>query len=141
MKKLTMIMVICFLAIASFAWATETSKILTFEWAQEDTTNLKEWKLLWGDSSGGDFTEIATIAYDSGVAGPIYSSPETVNVVGDQGTHVLKYFVLRACGDVPQEEGGTEYLCSENSNEVSENFWIPAGRFSVPINFKIITGE
>lgn len=138
MKKLLFIfgLVLVFVFV-SIAWADSTVKTLTFEWTQEDTTNLKEWKLFWSDTSGGEYTEAATIIYDPEIPGPVYTSPEILTVSGEQGTHVLKYFVLRACGDVPTESGGTEYKCSGDSNEVSHKFWIPAGMFSVPINFSI----
>jgi len=135
MKKLLLVLAIITLFFG-FAVADDTTKTLTFEWTQTDTVNLKEWKLLWSDTSGGEFVEVATIPYDSEVLGPVYTGSETINVTGKQGTYVLKYFILRACGDIPMKEG-TEYICSENSNEVSYNFWIPAGVFSVPINFTI----
>jgi len=119
------------------AYAADTTKTLTFEWSMEDTTNLKEWKLLWSDTSGPPYTELKVIPYPID-GGPVYSSPATIPVTGEQGTHVIKYFVLIACGDVPQEGGGLEYLCSVDSNEVSYDFWIPAGQFSVPVQFNIV---
>jgi len=133
MKRLFLALVMFF-----FLAGSASAEILTFEWNQVDTTNLKEWKLFWGDTSGGPYTELSTIPYD-GSPGPVYSSPAEANVTGDQGTNVVKYFVLIACGDVPQASGTPEYLCSEDSNEVSHSFWIPAGMFSVPIEFKIIS--
>ena len=136
MKKIILAMIFL-LAMLSIAISAETTKTLTFEWNQEDVTNLKEWKLFWSNTPGGEYAEIAIIAYDPGVAGPVYSSPETIKVTGEQGTHVTKCFILRACGDVPQQGGGTKYLCSPDSNEVSYTFWIPAGQFSVPLDFKI----
>jgi hypothetical protein len=128
--------IVCLLAIVGFT-SQVYAETLTFEWTQSDTTNLKEWKLFWGDASGGPYTEAAVIPYDPHVAGPIYSSPATLSVTGEQGTNVTKYFVLVACGDIPQADGSTEYLCSKDSNEVSNKFWIPAGVFSVPVNFQI----
>jgi len=131
-RLLALTLTILFLMVGSVLAET-----LTFEWRQTDLTNLREWKLFWGDASGGPYTELSTIAYDGG-SGPIYSSPADVNVTGDQGTNIVKYFVLIACGDVPQEGGSTEYMCSEDSNEVNYSFWIPAGMFSVPVEFRII---
>jgi len=121
-----------------FCYSVGFAETLTFEWTQEDTTNLKEWKLFWSEVSGGPYTEIAVITYDSAAGGPIYNSSQDIVVTGDQATHVMKYFVLIACGDIPQSDGSTKYLCSEDSNEVSHDFWISAGQFSVPINFKIV---
>jgi len=43
-----------------------------------------------------------------------------------------------ACGDQPQAGGGTAYECSENSNEVSFAVWIPANKYEVPVNFRIL---
>ena len=133
MKKKFCLWLIVLLMLTGTAFA----ETLTFQWEQTDLTNLREWKLFWGDASGGPYVELSTIAYD-GSSGPTYSSPAEVQVTGDQGTHVMKYFVLIACGDVPQEDGSTSYLCSVDSNEVSKNFWIPSGMFSVPLNFEIV---
>ena len=134
MKKLLVSLVI---GLSLVLCSSVSAEILTFEWNQADLTNLKEWKLFWGDASGGPYTELSVIAYDES-PGPIYSSPADAPVTGDQGTTVTKYFVLIACGDVPQEGGGAEYMCSADSNEVSHGFWIPAGMFSVPFNFQIV---
>ena len=139
-KFLTTLFVTIFLLFSWVAFAADTTETLTFEWDQTDTTNLKEWRLYWGDAAGGpyDTQEVAVIPFD-GSAGPTYSSPADATVSGPQGTHVTKYFVLVACGDIPQNDGTTNYECSTNSNEVSHAFWIPAGQFSVPIQFKIVT--
>ncbi len=105
MKKLLVSLVI---GLSLVLCSSVSAEILTFEWNQADLTNLKEWKLFWGDASGGPYTELSVIAYDES-PGPIYSSPADAPVTGDQGTTVTKYFVLIACGDVPQEGGGAEY--------------------------------
>ena len=120
--------------------AEDLTETLTFEWDQEDTTNLKDWRLYWSDNAGGpyDEKEVAIIAYNPSDPGPTYSSPAAASVSGPQGSTVTKYFVLVACGDIPQPDQTTKYECSENSNEVSYNFWIPAGQFSIPIKFKIV---
>jgi len=140
MKKITT--TILALLLTFFVWvafAAAVTETLTFEWDQEVTTNLKEWRLYWADAAGGpyDAQEVAVIPFD-GSAGPTYSSPAEATVTGPQGTHVTKYFVLVACGDIPQDDGSTLYECSENSNETSHAFWIPAGQFSVPIQFKVL---
>lgn len=116
----------------------DTAKTLTAQWEMADTTNLKEWKLFWGDTSGGPYTEILTIPYDPNAPGPIYTSPATVQVTGNQGTIVKKYFVIISCGNIPQQDGTSKYECSGNSNEATADFWIPAGQFSIPLNFEII---
>ncbi len=137
MKKFIITIILVLILSVAISYAADTTKTLTFEWDQSDTTNLKEWKLFWSDTSGPPYTELAIIPYP-GSGGPTYSSPAEATVSGNQGTEVTKYFVLIACGDVPQEGGGLEYLCSVDSNEVSYNFWIPAGQFSIPFNFQVI---
>lgn len=116
------------------------AETLTFEWNQTDKTNLKEWRLYWSGNSGGpyDQQEVAIIQYDGSGSGPFTNDVTPPDVTGPQGTNVTKYFVLIACGDIPTQFGTTEYKCSENSNEVSHDFWIPAGMFSVPVQFRII---
>ena len=140
MKKL-FLTIVCLLAIVGFSFqlnATELNETLTFEWTQEDITNLKEWKLFWSNTEDGSYIEAIIIPYDSGVEGPVYSGPAGLTVNGEQATHVIKYFVLRACGDIPQKDGSVEYICSVDSNKVFYSFWIPGGVFSVPIEFKIL---
>lgn len=110
---------------------------ITAEWTMNDTTNLKEWKLFWSDTTGGPYTEIMVIPYDPNSTGPLYTSPASVEVTGPQASMVKKYFVMISCGDIPQSDGSTKYLCSEDSNEATYDFWIPAGQFSVPLNFTI----
>lgn len=107
------------------------------EWSMSDTTNLKEWKLFWSDTTGGPYTEIMVIPYDPNSTGPLYTSPASVDVTGSPASTVRKYFVMIACGDIPQQDGSTKYLCSEDSNEATYDFWIPAGQFSVPLNFEV----
>lgn len=139
MKKFFATIFILLFVCVGFAFSADVTKTLTFEWDQTDTTNLKEWRLFWSNTAGGpyDSQEVAVIPFDPNSGGPTYSSPASATVTGDQGTTVTKYFVLVACGDIPQEDGSTIYECSTNSNEVSYGFWIPAGKFSVPVNFKI----
>lgn len=113
------------------------SYTVTAQWDQSDTTNLKEWKLFWSDTSGGPYTEIMVIPYDPAAGGPTYTSPASVDVTGPQGTMVKKYFVMIACGDIPQADSTTKYECSVDSNQAEYDFWIPAGKFSIPLNFEI----
>lgn len=140
MKKIVSTVLALFLIFfVTDLFAEDVTKTLTFEWDQTDTTNLKDWRLYWGDAQGGpyDTAPVAVIPYDSTQTGPTYSSPASATVTGSPATTVTKYFVLVACGDIPQPDGTTDYQCSTNSNEVSHDFWIPAGKFSVPVNFSI----
>jgi hypothetical protein len=111
---------------------------LTFIWDQVDKTNLKEWRLYWADVAGGPYATdpLAIIPYD-GSTELSHTSPAEATVTGEQGSTVTKFFVLVACGDIPQADGSTVYECSENSNEISYDFFIPAGRFSVPVQFRL----
>lgn len=143
MKRVFVFILAAFLVLsfAGIGLADDVTKTLTFEWTMEDTTNLKEWQLLWSDTAGGpyDIDPASVIAYDSALPGPTYASPEAIDVFGNQATHVIKYFVLVACGDIPQPDGTTKFICSDYSNEVNHDFWIPAGQFSVPVQFIIKT--
>jgi len=40
--------------------------------------------------------------------------------------------------DLLQEDASTLYECSGDSNEASFTVWIPANKFEVPINFRIL---
>ena len=133
MKKRFCLLVIALLMLTGTAFA----ETLTFQWEQSNLTNLKEWKILWSDTQGGPYEQLTTIPYDGGV-GPIFTSPADAQVTGDQGTHVIKYFVAIACGNIPQINGTIAYKCSIESNEVNHDFWIPSGMFSVPVYFEII---
>jgi hypothetical protein len=141
MKKLFGLVLVLMFVFSVNVLAAETTKTITFGWTQEDTTNLKEWKIFWSDTAGGPYTEVAIIPYNSGEAGPEYTGSKNMNVSGNQGTHVTKYFIVRACGDIPQEDGTVAYSCSADSNEVSYAFWVPAGTFSIPLEFKIMAAE
>lgn len=139
-KLLTAIMVICFLAMVMIGTATaaETTKTLTFQWEQTNPETVIEWKLWWSDISGGPYgTSIGTFAHDDNTNGPIFSDSNEMLVTGSPGTNVVKYFILKACGDVIQPDGSFLRECSEASNEVSYTFWIPSGSFSAPFNFII----
>jgi hypothetical protein len=117
--------------------ADEVTETLTFEWEQDDTTNLKEWVMAWGASAGGPYTDLITLPYSAGDPAGTFSSPVDAVVTGQQATTETRYFVLKACGDIPQGDGTTAYECSVWSNEASYGFWIPAGKFSVPVQFRI----
>lgn len=137
MKKFILIIALI-LFVVVIPHAAEVNKTLTFEWNQPgDLTYLKEWRLYWGDTAGGpyDVQEVAIIPFTGGST--IYSGQVSPVVKGNPATHVTKYFVLVACGDVPQSDKTTKYECSENSNEVSHDFWIPAVGFSAPVTFQI----
>jgi len=133
MKKVFIYLSIVFLLLVGVA----SAETVTFQWNQTDLTSLKEWKLFWSGTHGGPYVELATIAYD-GSSKPLYTSPAEVPVTGNPATNVIKYFVLIACGDIPQADGSNKYMCSADSNEANHSFWIPAGMFSVPLNFDIV---
>ena len=113
------------------------AETVTFEWTQPNLTYVKHWQIHWSDTENGAYESIAVVAYN-GTPSATYSSEETIEVTGSPATSVTKWFLARACGDVPVEGGSTEYQCSGDSNKVSKAFWIPAGQFSVPLNFEII---
>lgn len=137
MKRWFKFLTILLILLSTVAFAADITKQATISLEMQDTTNLKEWKLLMADTSGGETlsSAVLTIAYEGGSGA--FSKQESIPISGSQGTHVVKYFTMVACGDVPQEEGGTQYMCSAQSNEVSVDFWIPAGQFSVPLTFDI----
>jgi len=138
MKKVFVLVLAILFVIGVAAWADQTTETLTFQWDQPNLTNVKEWKIYWGDTSGGpyDTIPVATVAYTGG-AGPFEAVGNPV-VTGDSATTVKKYFVAVACGDVPQADGSTKYECSADSDEISHDFWIPFGGFEAPVTFKII---
>ena len=140
MKKLLVVLTaILLLAFVPFVIATDITQTLTFQW--EDTNNpdiMQDWRLYWSEIAGGpyDETPVSIIPYEG--TGPTFSSPAEAIVSGIPATHVVKYFVLVACGNTIQADGSTKYECSANSNEIFYDFWIPAGKFSVPVQFKIV---
>lgn len=112
---------------------TET---LVFQWDYTaGEVPVTTWQMDWGVTAGGPYTKLADISYVDPGSAP-YESPVEAVVTGQPGTHETRYFILRACGDVPLEAGGTEYQCSEPSNEVAYSFWIDVTGFSAPINFR-----
>ena len=136
MRKLILVMVMALL-FAVGAVADQTVKTLTFGWEQTNLTNVTQWEMHWSVTAGGPYAEMAVISYDgSGAAS--YESPVTATVTGEPATTETRYFVLRACGNVAQQDGTTLYLCSDFSNEVSYDFWIPFGQFEVPVNFQVV---
>ena len=134
LKALMMIAVIMLSLTPCGVWG----EIITFAWDQEgEITYLKEWRLYWADTAGGPYdTEPVAIFLFTG-GGPSHQEPAEATVTGAPGTTVTKHFVLVACGDIPQQGGTTQYLCSDNSNEISYNFWITAIGCSAPVNFRI----
>ncbi len=119
--------------------ADEIAETLTFAWEQPgDKELLKNWRLYWSEVADGPYeTEPVVIIPYTGGPGPTFSSPALAKVEGEQGTTVKKFFVLVACGDIPQPTGGTKYECTGNSNEVNYDFWIPVGKFEIPVKFEI----
>lgn len=138
MKKIFLLILAFAFVMAPMAYADDVTETLTFAWEQDDVTNLTQWEMHWGDAAGGAYTQLLVLPYNAGDPAGTFQTPVNATVTGAQGTTVTKYFVLRACGDIPQAEGDPVYECSDWSNEVSYGFWIPAGQFSVPVQFRII---
>jgi len=133
MKRVWLVLVALSLLFVSSAMA----ETVTFQWTQPDLTYVKHWQIHWSDTENGTYESIAVVAYN-GTPSATYSSEETIVLTGPPATSITKWFLARACGDVPVEGGSTEYKCSGDSNKISKAFWIPAGQFSVPLNFEII---
>jgi hypothetical protein len=134
MKKL-IILLICLFAAVAFADITET---LTFGWQQETLDYVTHWELEMGISDTGPFMNIGSIPYD-GTPQAEFQAPLETTVTGPGGTTQTRYFRMRTCGDVPQPDGTTQAECSTGySNVISHDFWIPAGEFQVPVQFRII---
>lgn len=129
-----------FAATAPVVMADDSTETLTFAWDQDSVENLKQWEMHWGATPGGSYSKLTDITYAGGT-GPTFESPVEAVVTGQPGTHETRYFVLRACGDLPQDDGSTAYECSDFSNEVSYGFWIPAKGFSIPMTFRITTQQ
>ena len=119
--------------------ADDLIETITFEWDDPNEAGaVKNFEMYWGVTAGGPYTKLVVIPY-------ALTSPVQATVTGPGGSTQTRFFVLTACGDMPQEGGGTEYRCSETdddppkmafSNEVSHDFWIPVGSFSVPVQFR-----
>jgi len=135
-----LILTIALIPFAGSVNAAEKVETLTFAWdhvSAEGGVAVVNWQMEWGVTAGGPYTKLVDIPY-AATTGASYESPVQAVVTGQPGTHETRYFILRACGDVPIEGGGTEYQCSDPSNEVSYNFWIPAGGYSAPVQFRIL---
>ena len=137
-KKILVLTALMLFAFCINAGADEKTETLTFEWEQTSVEYLTQWEMHWGNAAGGPYESLVVLPYNAGDPAGTFSSPVEAVVTGQPATTETRYFVLRACGDVPIDAGQTEYQCSDFSNEVSYNFWIPvAGKFSVPIQFRI----
>jgi len=116
----------------TIAEAAEITK--TFAWDEpSDLALIKNWEMHYGTTAGGPYAKLADIAKDGD-----YESPVTVDITGPPASNQTRYFVMKACGDVPKGGDIVEYECSEFSNEASFTVWIPANKFQVPINFRIL---
>ena len=137
MKKIILTLILLLVPFVFSADAAEQTKTLVFAWDQENLNLVKQWEMHWGVTAGGPYSQLALIPFPGG--GPSFESPVAATVTGNSGTFEKRFFVLRACGDVPVEAGGTEYQCSAWSNEVAYDFWIPAAGYTAPIQFRIIS--
>lgn len=126
---------------AWFAEAGETIETKTFGWnagSNWATSPPTKFKMFWNDSESGEYALMETFEA-SGTGGPdSFSSPLEVTVSGPPSTWVTKYFVLKACGDVQQEDGSTQEICSDPSNVLEQKFWIKFDGYSIPVRFRVI---
>jgi len=113
--------------------AAEITK--TFAWDEPtDLVTIKNWEMHWGNTPGGPYAKLMDIPKDGD-----YESPVTVDITGPPATNQTRYFVMKACGDTLQADGTTKYECSADSNEVNFSVWVPADKYEVPVNFRIIS--
>ena len=137
MKKFRMIFVLVFLGLAIFGGyviSDAAEKVVTFAWDEPaDIDVIKNWEMHWGSTKGGPYAKLMDIPKDGD-----YTEPVTVDITGPPATNQTRYFILKACGDVVQEDASTLYECSGDSNEASFTVWIPANKFEVPVNFRIL---
>jgi hypothetical protein len=133
MKKGIYIAIFILMLVAN-AFAIEET--VTFEWDPHPQIDLiTNFELFWSDQSGGPYVQLAVIAKADAIDN---TKPVQATVTGTPATKVTRHFVLKACGDLAQEDGTFAYECSGPSNEISYDFWIPAEKFQVPVNFKIV---
>jgi len=136
-KKAGLIFVLMFLGLTIFggyvvSHAAEITK--TFAWDEPtDLEAISNWEMHWGVTQGGPYAKLIDVPKDGD-----YQSPITVDISGTPASNQTRYFVLKACGNMPQPDGSTVYECSGNSNEASFTVWIPANAYEVPINFRIV---
>jgi hypothetical protein len=135
MKKLIfsgLLIVLLIVLLPIMVSAAEITK--TFAWDEpSDLEVITQWELHWSATQGGPYAKMIDIPRDGD-----YTEPITVDITGPPATNQTRYFVLRACGDVVQEDASTLYECSETSNEASLTVWVPANQFQVPINFRVL---
>jgi hypothetical protein len=132
MKRLLCTLIMVLFVMATTAFAAEITK--TFAWDEPtDLAAIKNWEMHWSATQGGPYAKLMDIPKDGN-----YTEPITVDISGPPATNQTRYFVLKACGDVVQEDASTLYECSSDSNEVSFTVWIPANKFQVPVNFRIL---
>jgi len=139
MKKFRMIFVLVFLGLAIFGGyviSDAAEKVVTFAWDEPaDLEIIERWELYWSETAGGPYTKVTDIAKTENQT--VFEAPATVDITGPPGSRQTRYFVLLACGTV-QEGGAPVFKCSEDSNEISEDFDIPATIFEIPVNFRIL---
>jgi hypothetical protein len=134
MKKLIFLFVLIFMFTVSTAYAVD--KTIVFAWdPHEQIDIIKNFEMHWSDQSGGPYAQLAVIPKADALDN---QEPVQATVTGPAATTVTRYFVLKACGDIQQEDGSIAYECSGPSNEVSADFWIPFEGFKVPVNFRIV---
>ena len=135
MKKIfTALLILSFLFICGQAAAVD--KTVTFAWdPHPDMATIINFEFHWSDVAGGPYAQLVVVPKADAVDS---TEPIQATVTGPPGTLVTRYFILLACGDVLQEDGTTLYQCSDSSNEVPDDFWIPAAGFQQVVNFRIV---
>lgn len=136
MKKLIIGLLIVLFAVVIVS-AAEVTEIRTFAWDMTNLDHVTQWEMEWGENAEGPFTSLGNIPYD-GNPQPTFQAALEATVTGPSGTTQTRYFRLRTCGDVPQQDNTTVYECSTYSNIVPSDFWIPVGEFQVPVEFRIV---
>jgi hypothetical protein len=135
MKKVFLVFLM--LTFAAMAQADEqVSETVTFAWdAHPQIDRITHFVMSWADQQGGPYAELVQISKENAID---WQEPVEAVVSGPPETTVTRYFVLAACGDVTKEDNSIVNECSDPSNEVAYDFYIPFGGFEVPVNFRII---
>ena len=119
MKKLIIGLLIAFFAIT--VSAAEVTETRIFAWDMSSLEFVTQWSMEWSEAEEGPFIHLGNIPYD-GKPQSTFQTALDATITGPSGTTQIRYFILRTCGDVPQPDSGTEYLCSAYSNVASSDF-------------------
>lgn len=141
MKKLLQTLVIFLLVLLPMmllAAAPTASETVVFQWEQEGLEVVRGWNLYWSSESGKGYEKIVSIPYEGGTEA-VFSSSHVLEVSGEYGSTVTKYFVMRTVGKEDRSDGSENE--SEISNEISHGFRIswptPSGPFNLVIKIEV----